>query len=272
MSIMRSLSPSSNLKSGWDSAPLREEDLRRRLRQRRIGKPVGLVVTAAALAGCAVLALSWAGASDKAQVALAPTVTPAPAKVVAPPADDRSKPSLMGAALPLLGTAEAEPASPPQVTSQPEVAQKQADEPVNTAALTSAPVMEGSPAQAETAPAAVAEPPRPSSPALALPPRPMVSSEEAAKLVDLARARIRQGDIAGARRLLERAVQAEDRDAMVALAETYDPVVLKRWGVVGVKADPRQAQALYERAAAHGGGPGEPMLAMTPSKRTGAKP
>jgi TPR repeat protein len=75
------------------------------------------------------------------------------------------------------------------------------------------------------------------------------STIEAGRLLTLARSRIQQGDIAGARRLLERAAASNDKDATLALAETFDPVVLKRWGVVGVKADPELARTLYRQAA-----------------------
>jgi hypothetical protein len=60
------------------------------------------------------------------------------------------------------------------------------------------------------------------------------------------------GDIAAARLVLGRAVEARDAHAALSLAETYDPVVLRRLNVLGFKPDPGQARAWYERAAGYG--------------------
>jgi hypothetical protein len=78
------------------------------------------------------------------------------------------------------------------------------------------------------------------------------SATEVATLMGRARDRIRQGDIAGARRLLERAALSESSDALFALAETYDSAALARWGVIGTKPDNAMARSLYERAASQG--------------------
>ncbi|WP_460450513.1 hypothetical protein [Alsobacter sp. SYSU BS001988] len=93
--------------------------------------------------------------------------------------------------------------------------------------------------------------------------RPAVTlpSGEAAKLVALSRIKIKQGDIAGARRLLERAAAADDPEALFALAETYDAAVLARWGVIGVKPDGAMAKSLYGKAASKGGGAAQRALA-----------
>jgi hypothetical protein len=78
------------------------------------------------------------------------------------------------------------------------------------------------------------------------------SATDVATLMGRARDRIRQGDIAGARRLLERAALSESSDALFALAETYDSAALARWGVIGTKPDNAMARSLYERAASQG--------------------
>jgi hypothetical protein len=78
---------------------------------------------------------------------------------------------------------------------------------------------------------------------------------EAGRVADAvarARAQIRLGNVAAARALLEHVEAAEDRDALFALAETFDPQALRRWGVVGTRPDPGRAAALYRRAAAQG--------------------
>jgi hypothetical protein len=60
------------------------------------------------------------------------------------------------------------------------------------------------------------------------------------------------GDVSAARLLLSRAAEGKDSRALVALAETYDPVVLRRWRVVGMRPDPDRARALYEEASGQG--------------------
>jgi hypothetical protein len=68
---------------------------------------------------------------------------------------------------------------------------------------------------------------------------------------DAARA-IRDGNIVGARAILEKSMAAGDRTAVLALAETYDPVLLAAMKVTAVKADPQRARNLYERALKFG--------------------
>jgi len=59
---------------------------------------------------------------------------------------------------------------------------------------------------------------------------------------------IRQGDIIGARLLLEHALQGGSPQAAFALAETYDPHRLSAWRTLGIRADPARARELYVRA------------------------
>jgi hypothetical protein len=71
------------------------------------------------------------------------------------------------------------------------------------------------------------------------------------------------GDISAARLMISRAAEGKDSRALVALAETYDPVVLRRWKVVGMRPDPEKARALYEEALQLGSKTaGEHLLAM----------
>ena len=67
-----------------------------------------------------------------------------------------------------------------------------------------------------------------------------------------AHAKIQQGDIAAARRLLERASSGDEAEAWLVLAETYDPQMLARWGVVGIKPDLEKAKTLYQEAQRRG--------------------
>jgi hypothetical protein len=75
------------------------------------------------------------------------------------------------------------------------------------------------------------------------------AAEEISSLIERSRLLISQGNIAGARRVLERAASVRSGEALLRLAKTYDPVVLARWRALGVKADPEKAQELYRRAA-----------------------
>ena len=96
------------------------------------------------------------------------------------------------------------------------------------------------PAEGSAAPAVSSPPTRGSAPA------------DVAAYLTLARAKIQPGDIAAARRLLERASDSDAAEAWFALAETYDPQMLARWGVLGVRPDLEKARSLYQRAEARG--------------------
>jgi succinate dehydrogenase/fumarate reductase flavoprotein subunit len=80
---------------------------------------------------------------------------------------------------------------------------------------------------------------------------------EAAAYIARAHAKIQQGDIAAARRLLERASRSDDGEAWFVLAETYDPQMLASWGVIGMKPDLEKAKTLYQEAE-RGGAQGAP--------------
>jgi TPR repeat protein len=56
------------------------------------------------------------------------------------------------------------------------------------------------------------------------------------------------GDVVPARIALQRAAEAGDADAAVALGATYDPTVLAKLGVVGISADVAKARSWYQRA------------------------
>ena len=81
------------------------------------------------------------------------------------------------------------------------------------------------------------------------------NSEQAAVatgLVARASVLLRQGDIGAARLVLERAVEMGSAQASFALAETYDPLILAKWGTYGTRGDASKAQDLYARADAAG--------------------
>jgi hypothetical protein len=66
-----------------------------------------------------------------------------------------------------------------------------------------------------------------------------------------------QGDIAGARRLLEYGVGVGSAEAAYALGRTYDPDALSAWRAVGVQGNPAKATELYQRALAGGFDPAQ---------------
>jgi hypothetical protein len=76
-----------------------------------------------------------------------------------------------------------------------------------------------------------------------------LDSDELGKLLKRSETFLNNGDIAAAQLLLRRAAEAGDARAAVALAATYDPLVLKQLGAVGAKDDIAQARAWYQRAS-----------------------
>jgi TPR repeat protein len=91
--------------------------------------------------------------------------------------------------------------------------------------------------------AAVSAPPAPTSTV------PASDRDEVAALFARGRATLSNGDVAAARVLLRRAAEQGDPQAAVALGETYDPAVLKRFGVIKFNPDLAQAREWYRRAA-----------------------
>jgi len=55
--------------------------------------------------------------------------------------------------------------------------------------------------------------------------------------------------VAAARLVLRRAAERDDHQAALALGGTFDPIVLKRLGIVNFHADPAQAREWYRKAA-----------------------
>src|SRR5947209_18947102 len=79
-----------------------------------------------------------------------------------------------------------------------------------------------------------------------------IGPEEAEKLYRRAEGLVADGDFAGARLLLERAVEAGHAGAMFMLASTYDPNVLSKVSALGFQGEPEKARALYRQALAAG--------------------
>jgi hypothetical protein len=108
-------------------------------------------------------------------------------------------------------------------------------------------------APVEAAPAAPKVAVAPPEPNPAPPPAVRAPSDaDVADLIDRARTQIQVGDITGARLLLQRAAGGREPVALMALAETYDPAMLARWGSRGIKGDAAKARELYQAAAESG--------------------
>jgi hypothetical protein len=76
-----------------------------------------------------------------------------------------------------------------------------------------------------------------------------LDADELAALLKRARGLLAIGDIASARLLLERAADAQEADAALTLARTYDPEVLGTSDARSVTADPAKARNWYRKAA-----------------------
>jgi hypothetical protein len=75
-----------------------------------------------------------------------------------------------------------------------------------------------------------------------------LDQEEIAVLLKRGKDLIANGDLAAARLVLQRAANANDAEAALALGATYDPYVLRALKVYGFKADPDMARVWYEKA------------------------
>jgi len=106
-----------------------------------------------------------------------------------------------------------------------------------------------------TPPMQIAAPAPAPAPATAMalrPTLPHLSDADLRRLGDKAAQAIRDGDFFGARLTLERAIEGGDANALMALAETYDPRGLARMNAKGMKPDPARARSLYTQALAKG--------------------
>ena len=72
------------------------------------------------------------------------------------------------------------------------------------------------------------------------------------RLVAYARVLLGRGDIGSARIVLQRATEMGSAQASFTLAETYDPVILSKWGTYGTRGDAKRALDLYAQALAGG--------------------
>ena len=117
---------------------------------------------------------------------------------------------------------------------------------------------------AAVAPPAV-PPPVVAAPQPSPPPARQISTQELAMLINRAKEMLSAGDIPSARLLLERAAEAQDADAALMLARTYDPDVLGTSDVRNITPEPAKAHAWYEKAAQFGSAEAQRRLAQLPN-------
>jgi hypothetical protein len=166
-----------------------------------------------------------------------PAVSPAPAQ----PQLDREESTAAPPVSPVLAQPqidrEESTAAPPV---SPVLAQRQIDREESTAAPPVSPVLAQPQLDREESTAAP-----PVSPVLA---QRQIDREEITVLINRGKDLIANGDLAAARLVLQRAADANDAEAALALAATYDPVVLRALKVYGFTADAAMARAWYQRA------------------------
>jgi hypothetical protein len=122
-------------------------------------------------------------------------------------------------------------------------------------AAASAPVAPATVAPATAALAPAAPPPAASAPLAAVAPvavAPQVrrmDPDELTNLMQRAKRFVAAGDLPAARLLLERAADAQEAEAALMLAQTYDPDVVGAQDVRNIIAEPAKARAWYQKAA-----------------------
>jgi hypothetical protein len=136
------------------------------------------------------------------------------------------------------------PAAPPPVAAAPPVVAPPPPAPLAAVA----PVAVVPPA---TAPAAI--------------PARRMDAGELATLMQRAKSFLTSGDIPAARLLLERAADAQEPEAALMLAQTYDPDVLGTRDVRNIIAEPAKARAWYQKAAQLGSADAQRRLAQLPN-------
>jgi hypothetical protein len=167
----------------------------------------------------------------------APPVSPAPAQRQLDREDIAATPPVSSAPAQRQLDREEITAAPP-VSSAP--AQRQLDREENTAT----PPISPAPAQRQLGREENTATP-PISPA---PAQRQLGREEITVLLNRGKHLIANGDLAAARLVLQRAAEANDAEAALALAATYDPIVLRELKVYGLTADAAMARAWYQRA------------------------
>jgi hypothetical protein len=144
-----------------------------------------------------------------------------------------------------------EPRQESRQVSREEPRQESHQEPRGDAILGVPAVLAASTVAAEAVPAIALDPAK----AERTPPSLIIRQmdrDELAFLVRRAEIFINSGDVAAARLMLQRAAEAGDVHAALALASTFDPNTIQELGIQGLAADEAMARLWYERAAQFG--------------------
>lgn len=163
--------------------------------------------------------------------------------------------SLASAAPAPFGAAQQDAAPPaPRVAAQPAKPETPAPEPAAAKRIQPVALASASPSRDEIAAAyqsaiktrvvAIEPAARETAPAAR-----RIDAEQLAALLTRAKGLLAIGDIASARLLLERAADAQEADAALMLAGTYDPQVLGAQDMRSITPDPAMAQLWYQKAA-----------------------
>jgi hypothetical protein len=133
--------------------------------------------------------------------------------------------------------------------------------PVAAAPVAAAPVAAVAP-MAAVAPVIAAAPAVAPAPPVASAPVRSLGADELATLMTRAKALLAAGDISPARLLLERAAEAQEANAALMLAQTYDPAVMGAQDMRNINTDPALARSWYQRAAQLGSADAQRRLAQ----------
>jgi hypothetical protein len=155
---------------------------------------------------------------------------------------------------PSFGARFSAPANKPQ---EPPIVAEEASDPPQQVALADPTTPVGAPrASVAVAPAAPVAAPAPPPPAAVEPaasaPATELNPDDLAALLKRGQQLAASGDIAAARLTLRPAAEAHNAQAALALGATYDPVVLRSLGILGVTPDVARARSWYEKARAYG--------------------
>ena len=91
-----------------------------------------------------------------------------------------------------------------------------------------------------------------------------LDAEEIAALINRGTDSLKRGDLVSARLLLHRAAEAGSASAALMLGTTFDPLVIRQLGAIGVVPDVAQARQWYEKAAELGSDAASQRLARLP--------
>jgi TPR repeat protein len=82
----------------------------------------------------------------------------------------------------------------------------------------------------------------------------VLDAEEIEHLIKKGEQFLVAGDVVAARIAFQRAAEAGDGNAAIALGTTYDPTELAKLGVVGMRGDVAKARSWYQKAEELGSG------------------